>query len=109
MTAPPAGVYRRRDEEEDMAGPLRLMTVHAHPDDESSKGAATCARYRAEGHEVMVVTCTGGDRGAPRRDGPGRRTARRAAPLAGFHRLRVPRGRPETAAARGLFRRRRPD
>lgn len=47
-----------------MAGPLRLMTVHAHPDDESSKGAATCARYRAEGHEVMVVTCTGGERGS---------------------------------------------
>jgi mycothiol S-conjugate amidase len=46
-----------------MVGPLRLMTVHAHPDDESSKGAATCARYIADGHEVMVVTCTGGERG----------------------------------------------
>ena len=44
-------------------GPLRLMCVHAHPDDESSKGAATMARYRAEGHEVLVVTCTGGERG----------------------------------------------
>ncbi|GEL19552.1 mycothiol conjugate amidase Mca [Pseudonocardia asaccharolytica] len=44
--------------------PLRLMTVHAHPDDESSKGAATTARYVAEGHEVMVVTCTGGERGS---------------------------------------------
>lgn len=44
-------------------GPLRLMCVHAHPDDESSKGAAAMARYRAEGHEVMVVTCTGGERG----------------------------------------------
>ena len=43
---------------------LRLMTVHAHPDDESSKGAATVARYVAEGHEVMVVTCTGGERGS---------------------------------------------
>jgi mycothiol S-conjugate amidase len=47
-----------------MAEPLRLMTVHAHPDDESSKGAATCARYVADGHEVMVVTCTGGERGS---------------------------------------------
>jgi len=37
--------------------------VHAHPDDESSKGAATMARYVAEGVEVMVVTCTGGERG----------------------------------------------
>lgn len=43
--------------------PLRLMAVHAHPDDEASKGAATTARYAAEGVEVMVVTCTGGERG----------------------------------------------
>ncbi|MBN9112945.1 MAG: mycothiol conjugate amidase Mca [Pseudonocardia sp.] len=49
----------------DAAGPrFRLMTVHAHPDDESSKGAATSARYVAEGHEVTVVTCTGGERGS---------------------------------------------
>ncbi len=46
-----------------MAERLRLMSVHAHPDDESSKGAATLARYVAEGVEVMVVTCTGGERG----------------------------------------------
>ncbi|WP_402467442.1 mycothiol conjugate amidase Mca [Isoptericola aurantiacus] len=39
------------------------MAVHAHPDDESSKGAATTARYAAEGVEVLVVTCTGGERG----------------------------------------------
>ncbi|OFB42166.1 mycothiol conjugate amidase Mca [Mycolicibacterium sp. (ex Dasyatis americana)] len=42
---------------------LRLMAVHAHPDDESSKGAATTARYAAEGVRVMVVTLTGGERG----------------------------------------------
>jgi mycothiol S-conjugate amidase len=42
---------------------LRLMAVHAHPDDESSKGAATTAKYVDEGIEVMVVTCTGGERG----------------------------------------------
>ena len=41
----------------------RLMAVHAHPDDESSKGAATLARYAAQGAEVLVVTCTGGERG----------------------------------------------
>ncbi|HYH32648.1 MAG TPA: mycothiol conjugate amidase Mca [Pseudonocardia sp.] len=46
------------------AGPLRLMTVHAHPDDESSKGAASTARYVSEGNEVMVVTCTGGEAGS---------------------------------------------
>ena len=32
-----------------MSAPLRLMAVHAHPDDESSKGAATMARYVARG------------------------------------------------------------
>lgn len=42
---------------------LRLMAVHAHPDDESSKGAATLARYVDEGHRVLVVTLTGGERG----------------------------------------------
>lgn len=46
-----------------MTTPLRLMAVHAHPDDESSKGAATTAKYLSEGVEVMVVTCTGGERG----------------------------------------------
>jgi mycothiol S-conjugate amidase len=39
------------------------MAVHAHPDDESSKGAATLARYVAEGARVLVVSCTGGERG----------------------------------------------
>ncbi len=43
--------------------PLRLMAVHAHPDDESSKGAATMARYVKEGVEVLVCTLTGGERG----------------------------------------------
>ena len=47
-----------------MAEQLRLMNVHAHPDDESSKGAATTARYVAEGVDVHVVTCTGGERGS---------------------------------------------
>jgi mycothiol S-conjugate amidase len=42
---------------------LRLMAVHAHPDDESSKGAATMAKYVAEGADVLVVSCTGGERG----------------------------------------------
>jgi len=43
---------------------LRLMAVHAHPDDESSKGAATMAKYVSEGVDVLVVTCTGGERGS---------------------------------------------
>ena len=50
------------------------MHVHAHPDDESSKGAASTARYVAEGVDVHVVTCTGGERGSvlnPSFDHPG--------------------------------------
>jgi len=42
---------------------FRLLAVHAHPDDESSKGAATLAHYARLGVRVMVVTCTGGERG----------------------------------------------
>ncbi|MFJ8577049.1 mycothiol conjugate amidase Mca [Micromonospora sp. NPDC093277] len=56
-----------------MAEQLRLMAVHAHPDDESSKGAATTAKYVAEGVDVLVVTCTGGERGSvlnPKMDRP---------------------------------------
>lgn len=56
-----------------MTEQLRLMAVHAHPDDESSKGAATMARYVAEGASVLVVTCTGGERGSvlnPKLDRP---------------------------------------
>ena len=107
---------------------LRLMAVHAHPDDESSKGAATMCRYVAEGVDVMVVTCTGGERGSvlnpkldrpeilaehhrdpARRDGPGAGDPRRHAGVAGLRRLRPSRGRPAAAAAGGLLRPGRPD
>jgi mycothiol S-conjugate amidase len=40
-----------------------ILTVHAHPDDESSKGAATIARYRAEGVRTVLVCCTDGAAG----------------------------------------------
>jgi len=56
-----------------VAEQLRLMAVHAHPDDESSKGAATMAKYVREGVDVLVVTCTGGERGSvlnPKLDNP---------------------------------------
>jgi mycothiol S-conjugate amidase len=46
-----------------VAEPLCLLTVHAHPDDEASKGAATCARYGAEGVRTVLVCCTGGEEG----------------------------------------------
>lgn len=42
---------------------LRLIAVHAHPDDESSKGAGTYAHYLDQGVEVLIVSCTGGERG----------------------------------------------
>jgi mycothiol S-conjugate amidase len=40
-----------------------LLTVHAHPDDESSKGAGSVARYHAEGVHTVLVCCTGGEEG----------------------------------------------
>lgn len=43
--------------------PLCLLTVHAHPDDEASKGSATVARYHAEGIRTVLVCCTGGEAG----------------------------------------------
>jgi mycothiol S-conjugate amidase len=42
---------------------LRLLTVHAHPDDESSKGAGTIAKYHEEGAHSVLVCCTGGEAG----------------------------------------------
>ena len=103
---------------------LRLMAVHAHPDDESSKGAATMASYVAEGVDVLVVTCTGGERGdvlnPALQDDPeilrnmpevrrremakAPRDPRRPARVARLRRLRAARGRPAAAAAGGLLR-----
>ena len=60
---PPARQAASDAAEADAGAQLRLMCVHAHPDDESSKGAATMARYVDEGVEVLVVSCTGGERG----------------------------------------------
>ena len=106
-----------------MVGMLRLMHVHAHPDDESSKGAASTVKYVKEGVDVHVVTCTGGERGSilnPKMDRPEvleniteiRRQEMDAAreilgvrqDWLGLRRLRLARGRPEAAAARGLLR-----
>jgi mycothiol S-conjugate amidase len=47
---------------------LRLLAVHAHPDDESSKGAGSYAYYRSIGAEVLIVSCTGGERGDVQND-----------------------------------------
>jgi mycothiol S-conjugate amidase len=45
------------------ASPRCLLTVHAHPDDEASKGSATVAKYVAEGVRAVLVCCTGGEAG----------------------------------------------
>ncbi len=43
--------------------PRTILTLHAHPDDESSKGAATIARYSDLGFRTVLVTATGGEAG----------------------------------------------
>lgn len=53
----------RKRAEAAAAADLRMMAVHAHPDDESSKGAPSLAKYAADGVGVLVVSCTGGERG----------------------------------------------
>jgi mycothiol S-conjugate amidase len=67
----------------DVAGqPLRLLSVHAHPDDEASKGAGTVARYAAEEIESVLVCCMGGEEGEilnPAADTPEVRADLRAA------------------------------
>jgi LmbE family N-acetylglucosaminyl deacetylase len=40
-----------------------LLSVHAHPDDETITMGGTLARYGAEGVRTVVVTCTTGDLG----------------------------------------------
>ena len=47
----------------DATTPLCLLSVHAHPDDEASKGAATVAKYAAEDIRGVLVCCTGGEEG----------------------------------------------
>ncbi len=43
--------------------PLTLMTVHAHPDDETIGTGGVMARTVADGHRVVLVTCTRGEMG----------------------------------------------
>jgi mycothiol S-conjugate amidase len=46
-----------------MTAELCLLSVHAHPDDEASKGAPTVHRYHGEGVHTVLVCCTGGEAG----------------------------------------------
>ncbi len=53
---------------------LCLLAIHAHPDDESSKGSGVAAKYADEGIRTVLVTCTGGEAGEilnPAMDQPG--------------------------------------
>jgi mycothiol S-conjugate amidase len=57
-----------------MDKPKTLLAIHAHPDDESSKGAGTMAKYAHEGARVVLVCATGGEAGEilnPRMEKPG--------------------------------------
>lgn len=47
--------------------PLKLMAVHAHPDDEATSTGGVLARYALAGVQTIVVTCTNGELG----DAPG--------------------------------------
>jgi len=78
----------------------RLMFVHAHPDDESSKGAATAAKYADQGGQVVLVTATDGAAGdilnpsypplEPHEMGPVReRELARAIDIIGFTRVHL--------------------
>jgi mycothiol S-conjugate amidase len=46
-----------------MEANLSLLAVHAHPDDEASKGAPTVAKAAASGVHTVLVCCTGGEEG----------------------------------------------
>ena len=43
--------------------PHTILALHAHPDDESSKGAGTVAKYVDDGARAVLVTATGGEAG----------------------------------------------
>jgi mycothiol S-conjugate amidase len=43
--------------------PLTALFVHAHPDDEASKGSGTMAKLATEGARVVLVCLTGGEAG----------------------------------------------
>ena len=64
LAAPAPLASRSMSAPVDVTGhPLRLVSVHAHPDDEASKGAGTVARYADEGIRAALVCCTGGEEG----------------------------------------------
>src|SRR5438132_7867678 len=71
-----------------MSEPLCLCQVHAHPDDEASKGSGTTAKYAAEGVRCVLVTCTGGEAGAILNPAADSRKVRRNLPAVRMKELR---------------------
>ncbi len=60
---PPEPEMLRQDGDPAACG-RRMLTIHAHPDDESSKGGGSAARYATAGVGVVLVCCTGGEAGS---------------------------------------------
>lgn len=40
-----------------------ILSIHAHPDDEASKGASLIAKYKSLGARAVLITATGGEEG----------------------------------------------
>jgi LmbE family N-acetylglucosaminyl deacetylase len=55
---------------EPKSGPLRILAVHAHPDDIETLAAGTLALLAQAGHRIVIATLTAGDCGS---SGPGPR------------------------------------
>ena len=47
-----------------MINKARIMVVTPHPDDAEYGVAGTVARWTREGHDVIYVVCTNGDKGS---------------------------------------------
>lgn len=58
------GIVAQVTEQHQDAGIRRcILTIHAHPDDEASKGAPTLAMYHDQGVHTVLVCATGGEEG----------------------------------------------
>ena len=71
-----------------MAEPIRVLALHAHPDDLEIQVAGTLALLRREGHHVVMATMTPGDCGSAELDADSiaavrREEARKAAEMIG--------------------------
>ncbi|ETX06624.1 mycothiol conjugate amidase Mca [Candidatus Entotheonella palauensis] len=44
--------------------PHRMLAIHAHPDDETSKGGGSIGRYAEAGVGMVLICCTGGEAGS---------------------------------------------